>query len=73
MCVCVCVYGKAYSFPIYEWNVSSHWLHEWNKTENHAGRHKDELSLVYARFEILTTMLLRLESWKVNLRQLVNS
>lgn len=67
------MYGKAYFFPIYERNVPSRVLHVRNKTENDVGRHAGELSLVYARYEILTTMLLRLRSWEIKPRQLLNS
>jgi len=65
-------YGKAYFFPIYERNVPSRVLHDWNKTEKEVGRHAVELSLVYAKFEVLTTMLFRLRSWEVKPRHLVN-
>ena len=66
-------YGKAYLFPIYERNVPCRVLHERNKTEKYVGRHAVELRLVYARYEILTTTFLRLRSWEVKPRQLVNS
>ena len=65
-------YGKAYFFPIYEKNVPSRALHEQYKTEKDVDRHSVELSLVYARFEILI-MLLRVRSWEVKPRQLVNN
>jgi len=67
------MYGKAYFFPIYDRNVPSRVLHERNRRKNDVGRHAGELNLVYSSFEVLTTMLLKLRSWEVKLRQLVNS